>query len=104
MRLIVCGLCETEEPFLCPVRFRRTYMQLHLQKSHGFDVKQLRIVRREKRQKNLVAEWSAELNGDQATVLSEVEVSLEAASDRLAWSAAAMQSVYREREGVGAQI
>jgi hypothetical protein len=35
MRLLICRLCTDNEPFACPLRFRRTYMELHLEKAHG---------------------------------------------------------------------
>ena len=35
MDVVVCLLCG-EEPFLCPERFRRTHMDLHLRQAHSF--------------------------------------------------------------------
>lgn len=118
MRFLVCCLCTDDEPFVCPFRFRRSYMLLHLEKAHNLAVDNLQFVRRVDPADQRVV-WMAVHNREASRTLTEVEVSLDGEarhakaqvvnSDRVArdqqqvhqssWTPAALQSLYRDRGG-----
>lgn len=116
MRLIMCRLCSGEDPFACPIKFRRTYMQLHLEKSHGVVAKELKISRVESRREGLVAEWVSVMDGLRTGILVELEVDVGSGAKpvstnerapveggpgdkRVNWSSDAMRELYRGIEG-----
>lgn len=126
MRLIVCCLCTDADPFLCPFKFRRSYMLLHLEKAHDLPVKDMEFVRQMGSNKQ-GAVWMGVASGVASQILVEAEFSLiearvdmrpipksDAVQRRTAslapsppaeneahaasWTPAAMQKLYRERD------
>lgn len=69
MILLVCLLCSGE-PFACPERFRPTYMQSHLERSH-----RLRDVRLLPQHRGESTVWSMGRGRHAEPVLRVVEVS-----------------------------
>ncbi len=123
MRLIVCSLCTGDDPFACPVKFRRTYMQLHLEKSHSLVAKEHRILRIESKAQEFTAEWMTVTGESQKRILVELEFDLpyrqesshqsgqtaiadssDPDDESAKWSATAMQSLYRNREGLNTAL
>ncbi len=116
IRLIICNACSTDDPFLCPVRFRRTYMRMHLEKSHGVDLRSAKLVRSIRESRSIVAEWVTADEPDQARVLlTEFDVDMPAAlssiesstgsapeSSENQWTRETLSSLYSVREGDGA--
>lgn len=115
MRLIVCRLCTGDDPFACPVKFRRTYMQLHLEKSHAVVARGQKILRTQSQQTGAVADWVAVKDGSRRLVLTELEIDVGSSRQEPVenssggmkpgtapepWSASAMRGLYRSREGV----
>ena len=104
MRLIVCCLCTDEEPFVCPFKFRRSYMTVHLGRAHKLSVKDLNLARRAT-DNGESATWLAVSGNSSKQVLREVEFGLSserkastATAQSPAWTPAAMQQLYRERD------
>lgn len=121
MRLIVCMLCTDDDPFACPTKFRRTYMQLHLEKSHSVVARDLKIVRAESKQVGVIAEWLSVTGASRSSILKEIEVALDREAESLGdgrtasaisgqksnsenWSPQAMQGLYRNREGLNTAL
>ena len=127
MHLIICRLCEGAEPFVCPARFRRTYMKLHLQKSHGIVAGDLKMMRRAVVQGSSHVDWTSVVSGSSTCVLTELELdvpqiavskglnqetpSSEGSPDDSPrsgssrdWNDAALKDVYRDRQGSGSML
>jgi len=80
MRLLVCKLCEDGEPFACPFKFRRTYMFLHLEKSHGMSPAGLAFTKSEHATPDGRTIWMAERGAESKAVLDEVIVPVSGSS------------------------
>ena len=131
MRLFACGLCSSDEPFVCTSRFRRTYMRLHLEKGHGVAVETLKFSRKKTAADSLRITWVADVNDKPTDVLIEFQIETTSFStvrpepDKLqtaanspsvdsrnpvnstnqtpeSWTPSAMQDLYRTREGASA--
>ena len=75
MRLLVCRMCADGEPFACPYRFRRTDMQLHLEKAHGLKLGEGTLQRAHETRSGPVL-WRAGKGNDAKLVLEEVAIAM----------------------------
>jgi hypothetical protein len=74
MRLLVCRLCEDGEPFACPFKFRRTYMFMHLEKSHGLKPAELAFTRTDPPAPGGPTLWMAGRGRESKPALEEVTI------------------------------
>ena len=74
MRLLICKLCLEGEPFACPFKFRRSYMFMHLEKTHGLEPARVIFTKSEPTAPGGPALWMA--GRDTRPMFEEIEVPL----------------------------
>lgn len=81
MRLLVCRVCHDSEPFACPFKYRRTYMELHLDKAHGLKLRDIPLSRAHETRSGPVL-WKSGQGREAKLVLEEVFVPAPGLPDR----------------------
>ena len=111
MKLIICCLCEGDEPFTCPLKFMRSYMALHFERAHQHVLAEVSLVRQDRPDERQVASWKSESGNMSGKVLLEIDLGLPVGArspdsmDQLPgqttrqtnWTAAAIQDLYHQR-------
>ena len=76
MRLIVCRICGDDVSFVCPVRFRRTYMRSHVERAHSLSADGTKLARERRFSDAGVVEWYTLIDGTRTNVFTEFEVTV----------------------------